>query len=471
MDESALEAYDGAMSVAAVRARQWLWGLAERDVPPRMAADEIRARALKLLDGPAAAADQVVTELADLAEPGLLAINSGRFFGWVMGGVLPAALGADWLVSSWDQNAGMRAATPGVVAIEEAAGQFLVKILGLPAGSAVGFTTGATTANICGLAAGRNSVLSRAGWDVEVEGLSGGPKVQVLVGDDSHASVRLALRYLGLGSPIGVAVDDQGRMRLDALERALQDLPAGSPTLVCLQAGNLHSGAFDPLGEACEIGHRHGAWMHVDGAFGLWAAASPSLRHLVVGLDTAESWATDAHKTLNVPYDCGVCIVRDPAPLHAAMGVRTSYLLTSSAPDPLDATLEMSRRARGVPVWAALRVLGSAGVAALVERLVDGAQEMAKRLAVLDGAAVLNDVIYTQASVSFGSDERTEAVTRSVLADGTTWMSGSRWRDRAVMRVSVSNWSTDQVDIETSVAAVRRALAAVDGGPVRHSAG
>jgi glutamate/tyrosine decarboxylase-like PLP-dependent enzyme len=462
MDEPAVDAYDDAMSAAAVRARQWLRGLADRDVPPQMGADEIRSLARALLGAPAASAGQVVTELADLAEPGLLAINSGRFFGWVMGGVLPAALGADWLVSSWDQNAGMRAATPGVVAIEEAAGQFLVEILGLPAGSAVGFTTGATTANVCGLAAGRNSVLASAGWDVEAEGLSGGPKVQVLVGEDSHASVRLALRYLGLGSPTGVAVDDQGRMRPDALERALEGLPAESPTLVCLQAGNLHSGAFDPLAEACEIGHRHGAWMHVDGAFGLWAAASPSLRHLVEGLETADSWATDAHKTLNVPYDCGISIVRDPAPLHAAMGVRTSYLLTSSAPDPLDAALEMSRRARGVPVWAALRALGSAGVATLVERLADGAREMADRLASLDGTTVLNDVVYTQVSVSFGSDERTEAVTRSVLADGTTWMSGSRWRDRAVMRVSVSNWSTDQADIEMSVAAVRAAVAEVD---------
>jgi glutamate/tyrosine decarboxylase-like PLP-dependent enzyme len=463
MDEPAIDAYDGAMSVASARARQWLRGLADRHVPPQKGADEILSLARALLGAPAATAGQAVTELADLAEPGLLAINSGRFFGWVMGGVLPAALGADWLVSSWDQNAGMRAATPGVVAIEEAAGQFLLEILDLPAGSAVGFTTGATTANVCGLAAGRNSVLARAGWDVEVEGLSGGPKVQVLVGEDCHASVRLALRYLGLGSPIGVAVDDQGRMRPDALERALQELPGESPTMVCLQAGNLHSGAFDPVGDTCEIGHRHGAWMHVDGAFGLWAAASPSLRHLVEGLGTADSWATDAHKTLNVPYDCGIGIVRDPAPLHAAMGVRTSYLLTSSAPDPLDAALEMSRRARGVPVWAALRVLGSAGVATLVERLVDGAREMAERLAVLDGATVLNDVVYTQVSLSFGSDERTEAVTRAVLADGTTWMSGSRWRDRAVMRVSVSNWSTDQADIGMSVAAVRAALADVDG--------
>jgi glutamate/tyrosine decarboxylase-like PLP-dependent enzyme len=463
MDEPALDAYEAALSVAAERARQWLQGLADRNVAPQLGVDEIRSRARALLEGPGATTGQVVTEVADLVEPGLLAINSGRFFGWVMGGVLPAALGADWLVSSWDQNAGMRAATPGVVALEEAAGQFLLEILTLPSGSAVGFTTGATTANVSCLAAGRTSVLARVGWDVEVDGLAGGPKVQVLVGNDSHASVRLALRYLGLGSPIGVAVDDQGRMRPDALERALADLPANSPTVVCLQAGNLHSGAFDPLGETCEIGRRHGAWMHVDGAFGLWAAASPSLSHLVDGLETADSWATDAHKTLNVPYDCGIGIVRDPQALHAAMGVHTSYLFTSSEPDPLDTTLEMSRRARGVPAWAALRVLGPAGVAALVERLVDGAREMAERLAALEGATVLNDVVYTQASVSFGSDERTEAVTRAVLADGTTWMSGSRWRDRAVMRVSVSNWLTDHADVETSVAAVRRALAEVDG--------
>ncbi|CCH87145.1 putative amino acid decarboxylase, pyridoxal-dependent protein [Modestobacter italicus] len=460
---AAADAYDEALRAAAEHARSWLHELPDRRVPPAATADEVRARALELLSQPPAGAAQVVDELAALAEPGLMAINSGRFFGWVMGGVLPASLGADWLVSSWDQNTGMRAATPGVAGVEEAAGEWLVHLLGLPAGSAVGFSTGATTANTSCLAAGRHAVLTGAGWAVEEEGLAGGPRVRVLVGADSHVSVDLALRYLGLGRPEQVAVDDQGRLRTDALARALDGAPAGTPTIVCLQAGNLHSGAFDPLGDAADLAHRHGAWVHVDGAFGLWAAASPALAHLVGGLDRADSWATDAHKTLNVPYDCGVAVVRDPALMRAALGVRTSYLLSSDVTDPVDVTVEMSRRARGVPVWAALRSLGQAGVAALVDRLVEHAQALARGLAGLDGAAVLNDVVYTQVCVSFGSDERTAAVTAAVISDGTVWMSGSRWAGRAVLRVSVSNWSTDAADVEASVDAVRRAVAAVDG--------
>jgi glutamate/tyrosine decarboxylase-like PLP-dependent enzyme len=460
---AAADAYDEALRAAASHARDWLHQLPDRRVPPDVTADDVRARALDLLTRPPVGAGQVVDELAALAGPGLMAINSGRFFGWVMGGVLPASLGADWLVSSWDQNTGMRAATPGVAGVEEAAGEWLLHLLGLPAGSAVGFSTGATTANVSCLAAGRNAVLARVGWDVEEDGLAGGPRVRVLVGEDSHASVHLALRYLGLGRPERVAVDDQGRLRTDALARALDESPPGTPTLVCLQAGNLHSGAFDPLGEAADVAHRQGAWVHVDGAFGLWAAAAPALRHLVAGLDRADSWATDAHKTLNVPYDCGVAIVRDPAPMRAALGVRTSYLLSSDVADPVDVTVEMSRRARGVPVWAALRSLGEPGVAALVERLAGNARALARGLASLDGATVLNDVVYTQVCVGFGSDERTAAVTAAVIADGTVWMSGSRWAGQAVLRVSVSNWSTDQADVEASVDAVRRAVAAVDG--------
>jgi glutamate/tyrosine decarboxylase-like PLP-dependent enzyme len=358
----------------------------------------------------------------------------------------------------------MRAATPGVAGIEEATGTCLLQLLGLPAGSAVGFATGATTANVSCLAAGRHAVLAAAGWDVEEDGLAGGPRVRVLVGEDSHASVHLALRYLGLGRPERVAVDDQGRLRADALARVLEGAPAGTPTLVCLQAGNLHSGAFDPFGEAADTAHRHGAWVHVDGAFGLWAAAVPAMAPLVAGLDRADSWATDAHKTLNVPYDCGVAVVRDPVPLRAALGVRTSYLLSAGAADPLDVTLEMSRRARGVPVWAALRSLGAAGVAGLVQGLADRAGELADGLAAITGATVLNDVVYTQVCVSFGSDERTAAVTAAVIADGTVWMSGSRWAGRAVLRVSVSNWSTTRDDVATSLDAVRRAVAVVDAG-------
>lgn len=450
--------YDAALARAADHARDWLASLPTRPVPPSVRADDVRAAARARLAVTPVGPAEVVDELAALVEPGLMAINSGRFFGWVMGGVLPAALAADWLVGSWDQNTGMRSATPGTAGVEEAAGDALLELLGLPADCAVGFASGATTANTTGLAAGRHAVLARAGWDVERDGLSGGPAVRVLVGDQVHASVELALRYLGLGAPERVAVDDQGRMRPDDLDRRLAADP-DRPTLVCAQAGNLHSGAFDPLADVAALTHRHDRWLHVDGAFGLWAAASPRLRSLTAGLAEADSWATDAHKTLNVPYDCGIGIVRDAPAAHAALGVRTSYLLRDTAPDPLDVTLEMSRRARGVPVWAALRSLGADGLAALVDGLVDAAQDLARRLDALDGVRVVNEVGFTQVCVSFGSDERTRAVTAALIADGAVWMSGSQWGGQAVLRISVSNWQTSRADIDVAVAAVRRALA------------
>ena len=365
----ASEAYDEALRRAAEHARQWLESVSERPVGPRAGADELVAEfGGPLPAGPTAAAD-VVDELASRAEPGLMAMPSGRFFGWVIGGTLPAALAADWLVSAWDQNSTLRYATPAVVAAEEAAGAWLLDLLGLPYGSGVGFVTGATMANFSGLAAGRAAVLARAGWDVEQDGLSGAPRVRVLVGAERHDTVDLALRYLGLGAPQQVTADRQGRIRVDALAAALEELDAGAPVIVCLQAGNLHSGAFDPFADAIEVAHRHGAWVHVDGAFGLWAAAVPSLRHLVTGIGAADSWATDAHKTLNVPYDCGVAIVADRAAMRAAMGVHASYLIAddSGPGDPLEKVPEFSRRARGVPVWAALRSLGRSGVAELVE--------------------------------------------------------------------------------------------------------
>lgn len=447
--------YSAALDRAAMHARHWLATVGERPVRPSAGVDDVRAvLGGSLPDGPTAPED-VVDLLARGVEPGLLAIGSGRFFGWVMGGTHPAALGADWLTSAWDQNGGMRDATPGTVAAEEVAGEWLVDLLGLPPGSDVGFATGATTANFAGLAAGRHQVLARAGWDVERDGLSGGPRVRVVVGAERHGSVDLALRYLGLGAPMVVAADDQGRIRVDELAAALDD---DAPTIVVLQAGNLHSGAFDPFPDAVEVAHRHGAWVHVDGAFGLWAAASPTLRPLVEGVAGADSWATDAHKTLNVPYDCGVVVVADPAPLRAALGLQAAYLAAfQGAGSPLEKVAEISRRARGVPVWAALRALGRSGVADLVDGLARSARSMADGLSGVDGAAVLNDVVYTQVCVAFGDDARTRRITERVLADGVTWMSGSRWRDRDVLRVSMSNWSTDADDVARSVDAVRRA--------------
>jgi glutamate/tyrosine decarboxylase-like PLP-dependent enzyme len=404
----------------------------------------------------------VVDELVRRVEPGLMVMPSGRFFGWVIGGTLPAALGADWLVSAWDQNTAMRFATPGVAAVEQEAGDWLLDLLGLPAGCDVGFTTGATMANFVGLAAARQDVLDRAGWDLVTHGLTGAPRVNVFAGADRHASVDLALKYLGLGLPTVVAADAQGRLSIEALTQALGN--ADGPSIVCLQAGNLHSGAFDPIAEATAIAHQHGAWVHVDGAFGLWAAASPIHRAQVAGLESCDSWATDAHKTLNVPYDCGVAIVAQPEVVRSVFTTHTSYLIAdeSGPGDPFEKVPEFSRRARGVPVWAALRELGRAGVADMVDRMVEIAQEFAVTLARLPGVEVLNDVVFTQVCLSFGSDERTRAVTAQLLADGTTWMSGSRWAGRDVLRISVSNWSTDADDVAASVDAVERAIAAVE---------
>jgi glutamate/tyrosine decarboxylase-like PLP-dependent enzyme len=450
--------YDKALDRAATHAREWLADVPSRPVPPQVDADQVvAALGGELPEGPTDPAD-VIDLLAHNVEPGLMAIASGRFFGWVMGGTLPAALGADWLVSAWDQNTGMRFATPGAAATEEVAATWLLDLLVLPATSDVGFVTGGTMANFTGLAAGRQHVLTRAGWDLDTHGLTGAPRITVLVGADRHTSVDVALRYLGLGAPTPVAADDQGRIRPEALKAALAEVDG--PVIVALQAGNLHSGAFDPFTECIDLAHQRGAWVHVDGAFGLWAAASPALQHLVSGVEEADSWATDAHKTLNTPYDCGIAVVRDPAMMRAAFGIRASYLINPSEHgDPLDKVPEMSRRARGIPVWAALRSLGRSGVVGLVDGLTENARAIAEGIAGIPGAEILNDVVYTQVSVAFGDDDRTRAVTERLLADGTSWMSGSRWRDRAVLRVSVSNWSTDADDVAASIDAVRRAAA------------
>ena len=457
------DVYAAALDRASAHARSWLASLPDRPVPPRTGADELRdSLGGPLPDGPSEPAD-VVDLLAGLIEPGLTAMPSGRFFGWVIGGTLPAALAADWLVSTWDQNSHLRFAAPGTVAAEEVAAGWLLELLDLPADADVGFVTGATMANFTGLAAGRQQVLDEVGWDLDRLGLAGAPRVRVIVGQERHDTVDLALRYLGLGAPQVVTADDQGRIRLDGLADALA---AGTgPTIVCLQAGNVHSGAYDPLGAATALAHDRGAWVHVDGAFGLWAAASPGLRHLVEGHRTADSWATDAHKTLNVPYDCGIAVVARRRAVRDAMGVRASYLVHAEGHgDPLDRVPEVSRRARGVPVWAALRSLGRSGVAELIDGLARHARAIAAGVATIHGVEILNEVVFTQVCAAFGDDERTRAVAARLLADGTAWMSGSRWRDRDVLRISVSNWSTDEDDVAASVQAVRRAAAAAGSG-------
>ncbi|MFB0836334.1 pyridoxal phosphate-dependent decarboxylase family protein [Arthrobacter halodurans] len=454
-----LDAYAPALERARTHAFAWLASVAERPVGPSADADELAPRFAAALPEEPTDPAAVVDELAALAAPGLMAMQSGRFFGWVIGGTLPAALAADWLVGAWDQNAGQRYSTPATAAAEEAAGGWLLDLLGLPAGSDVGFTTGATMANFVGLAAGRQDVLTRAGWDLDRDGLAGAPRIRVFVGEERHAVVDLVLRYLGLGAPVAVPVDGEGRILPGALATALDTHPG--PAIVCLQAGNIHSGAFDPMREAVDAAHARGAWVHVDGAFGLWAAVSPRWAARLDGLDTADSWATDAHKTLNVPYDCGIAIVSRPAVVRAAFGVHTSYLMADDhgPGDPHEKVPELSRRARGVPVWAALRSLGRSGTVGLVEGLADAAAALARGMAAIPGAEVLNDVVFTQVCTSFGSDERTRRVTRRLIEDGTAWMSGSRWHDRDVLRISVSNWTTDAEDVRRSVDAVARAAA------------
>lgn len=453
-----MDARQEALRRAYEHAAAWLASLDGRPVPARASVEEIvGALGAELPDGPCPPSD-VVDLLATACEPGLTAFPGGRFYGFVIGGTEPAALAADWLVSAWDQNCVMRAVSPAYAAAEDIAGGWLLDLLGLPGGSAVGFTTGAMMANFTCIAAGRDAVLRRAGRDVARDGLAGGPAVRVLVGEDRHMTVDLALRYLGLGRPEPVAADDQGRIVPEALHAALA---AGgrSPTIVVLQAGDIHSGAFDPFAETIRTARAADAWVHVDGAFGLWAAASPRYAHLTAGCPEADSWATDAHKTLNVPYDCGLAIVRDPSALRAAMGKRGDYLIQHDEGDPTDKVPELSRRGRAFTVWAALRSLGRSGVAELVGRLCRHAGAFATGIAGIDGARVVNDVVFTQVCAEFGSDERTERVLARLLADGTAWISGSTWRGRRVMRISVSNWSTTDEDVTRTLAAIRRACA------------
>jgi glutamate/tyrosine decarboxylase-like PLP-dependent enzyme len=443
-------------------ANRWLDTLATRPVPPRASvADVTAALGAELPAGPTPA-NEVIDLLVRACEPGLTAMPSGRFYGMVIGGTHPAALAADWLVSAWDQNAVLRAVSPAHAAVEDVASKWLLDLLGLPDTSGVGFVTGATMSNFTCLAAARDAVLAKHGWDVAQYGLSGSPRVRVLVGAQRHDTVDLALRYLGLGAPEPVSADDQGRIDPAALASALDQASASTtPTIVVLQAGNLHSGAFDPFEQAIAVAHAHGAWVHIDGAFGLFAAASPATRHLTDGYDQADSWTTDGHKTLNVPYDCGIAIVADRNALRAAMTMGAmDYFITDAAGDSCDTVPESSRRARAIPVWALLRALGRQGVADLVDGFCRHATAFARGIEAIDGAQVENDVVFSQVSVSFGSDERTQEVTARLMADGTAWMTGSRWRGKAVLRISVSNWSTTDEDVARSLAALRRAASA-----------
>ena len=391
------------------------------------------------------------------AEPGLVVTNGGRYFGFVEGGVLPAALAADWLTSTWDQNPAFHALSPAAAVVEEACRGWLCQLFGLPENCSAGFTTGAQLANFTGLFAGLRHVLTVAGWDVDTDGLVGAPEIRVVAGADRHATVDRALRFMGLGRRhlVTVPADGQGRMRPYALREALGDGPA----IVCAQAGNVNTGSSDPLREICEIAHERGGWVHVDGAFGLWAAASPALRHLVDGVELADSWATDGHKWLNVPYDCGIVLCAHPDSHRAAMTLSAPYLARTGDRDGADWTPESSRRARAFPLWTALRTLGRAGVAELVERSCAQARRFAELLAADSEVTVLNDVVLNQVLVRIGdNDERTRAVAETVQAGGIAWL-GTTVRDgRTALRISVSDHATDDAAIAAAADAVLNAV-------------
>jgi glutamate/tyrosine decarboxylase-like PLP-dependent enzyme len=396
----------------------------------------------------------VLAELDAAVSPATMAMAGPRFFGFVIGGTLPATLAASVLATAWDQNSARHDVTPGTAAVEEVALRWVLEALRLPSGTAGGFVTGATVANFTALAAARHAVLARAGWDVEARGLFGAPELTVVVGAEAHVSVFKALAMLGLGRErvLVVPVDGQGRMHAGALPR----LPLRS--IVCLQAGNVNTGAFDPAAELVPRAREAGAWVHVDGAFGLWARASEELGGLAAGLEGADSWATDAHKWLNVPYDSGLALVRDEGALRAAMGMTAAYLPQGVRRDPADFTPELSRRARGVEVWAALRALGRDGLAEMVERCCRHARRFAGGLRDA-GHRVLNDVVLNQVLVSFGDADRTLRVIAALQADGTCWCGPTVWQGETAMRISVSSWATTEEDVERSLAAMRRVAA------------
>jgi glutamate/tyrosine decarboxylase-like PLP-dependent enzyme len=393
----------------------------------------------------------VLAELDDIASPATVASTGGRFFGFVIGGCLPAPMAVNMLAGVWDQNAGLEVSSPLSSFMEELCRNWLLSLLGLPAQAGIGFVSGATMANFTGLAAARHALLSATGWDVESKGLFGAPEITVVVGEEVHVSVLKALSMLGLGRDrvVRVAVDGQGRMRANLVP------PVSGPTIICIQAGNVNTGAFDPAGEICSIAGESGAWVHVDGAFGLWAATAPHRAHLVQGIENADSWATDAHKWLNVPYDSGLVFVRDVRHLKAAMSASAAYLLEGERRDPTHFVPEQSRRARGLEIWAALRSLGKSGIANLIEGCCSHAAHFAEGLKTA-GYQVLNDVVLNQVLVKFGSDEQTRRVIRQIQEDGTCWCGETKWQGHVAMRISVSSWATTAEDVSQSLNAITR---------------
>ena len=438
------------------RAAAYLGAAPTRAVVPSASAID----ALHTLAGPlpesSCPATEIVALLDRVASPATVVNTGGRFYGFVNGGCTPASLAASWLVSAWDQNVALRVMSPAGAVLEDIALGWVREILGIPAACGGAIVTGATVANLVGLAAARHALLQRAGWDVENDGLFGAPPISVVVGDEVHVSLVKALGLLGLGRTRvrRVPVDRHGRMRADALPRELDPR-----TILCIQAGNVNTGAFDPARELCARAHDAGAWVHVDGAFGLWAASSPRYRHLVDGFADADSWATDGHKWPNAGYDCGLAFVRQPDAHRAAMATASAYFVPGEEREPSQFTPEMSRRARGVELWATLRSLGRDGLATLVDRTCDHARRFADGLRNA-GVEILNDVVINQVLVSFGPPDLTRAVIARIQQDGVCWCGGTEWQGRTAMRISVSSWATTADDVQVSLEAILRALAA-----------
>jgi glutamate/tyrosine decarboxylase-like PLP-dependent enzyme len=447
-------------------AGEFLRSLPERHVGARATREELLAALRVPLSDSGEDDAEVLDALAALGERGAVACPGPRYFGFVIGGSLPVALAADWLTSTWDQNPGIYATSPVVSVIEEVAREWLLELFDLPRQSSLGFVTGCQMANFTCLAAARHGVLRRAGWDVEEDGLYGAPRINLITSAESHVTIDVAMRYLGFGTRalLRVESDGEGRMRADRLRRLLENL--SGPTIICAQAGNVNTGAVDPLREIAGIAREHGAWLHVDGAFGLWARTSAALQPLVDGIELADSWATDAHKWLNVPQDSGVAIVRHAEDHRAAMTTTAAYLVQTQGVerDAVDWVPEFSRRSRGIAVYAAIRALGREGVAALVERCCARARQIADFLREVPGVEILNDVVLNQVLVRFGGDDDlTRRVIAGVQEDGTCWLGGTTWQEKAAMRVSVSNWSTSEEDAARSAEAIARVYRELQG--------
>jgi glutamate/tyrosine decarboxylase-like PLP-dependent enzyme len=441
---------------AAALGIEYVESVPDRPVGPTATIDELRATIERPLpDGPTDGLE-VISELAANVDAGLAQMGSGRYFGFVIGGVLPVALAADWLTSSWDQNAGLALPAPAAAVVEEVAGRWLKELLGIPEHASFALVTGCQVAHTTALSAARNYLLGQVGHDVERDGLVGAPPIRVVAGAKRHGTIDRALRLLGLGTGCvrAVEADGQGRMVVEGLRAELAR--ERGPTIVIAQLGEVNTGACDDLNAVADATSEAGAWLHVDGAFGLWARAAPAFRHLTAGVERADSWATDAHKWLNVPYDNGIAFCAHPEAHRAAMGIRSAYLIHAdpdAARDPVDWNPEHSRRARGFTIYAALRSLGRSGVADLVERSCRSAQALAAGLSELRGCEILNDVVLNQVLLRFEDDDTTDRVVAAVQASGEAWMGGTVWDERRAIRISVSSWQTSEEDVARTIAA------------------